>query len=510
MSQDNQIQLDRSHDCNSQYHASSWGIPMLRYLLLMAGVVAVGIGLFGCQPVVTPPAGSEIDSVTSQADAESTLVVELPILPTTLDPQQTKNQILAFATFHLYDTLLTLDQSQHFTYTASLSAAIPDTDDNGNCLFQLRTGIMFSNETVFTATHVYSSWQQRKGNQSDPWSRIDNIEILNDQTVKIIPKGDSCSEHFLNRVAPGLIVIHPQSTDQQPIGTGPYQLTKWTTDTIEMTSNSYYTREKEIHGIGRVRFQYYPSLSDALQSADIILGLTITQTKALPFSEFEPITTPVTYIHKIYGLENPKITSDVEPIYEALQKALDLQAYESSATISIDPPAAAKIRKDFMIANGAMELKLYEDTELTSSFVQSLESQLDAARLNTDVDNLPFSREFAKNEIPLLVRTFIAVDNSTDVIDPLLQDNAITTVRTQNQIITLFRNDPLNRQGGLPWTNPCYNCNRTDDPPVSTGPTYVPVGTGSSGSTLAPTTVSTSQWCYWLYVGVGESIWVCE
>jgi ABC-type transport system substrate-binding protein len=392
-----------------------------------------------------------------------------------------------------------------------LSTAIPDTNDSGNYIFQLRTGVLFSNGASFTATHVYSSWQQRKENMSDPWSLINNVQILNEQTVQITPQDHIRSDHFLNRVAPGLIIVHPHSTAQQPIGTGPYQLTNWTNDMIEMMRNPHYTREKENFGIDHVRFQHYPSLNDALESADVILGLTITQTGALSLSAFETITNPVTYIYKLYGLENPELTFNIEPAYKSLRKAVDLRMYKRSDKIFFDPLGADKIWQDFTTKNGPVEFKIYEDTELTSPFIQSFESQLDAVGLNTDVDNLPFSGEsgkFSATEIPLFTQTIIAADNTMDmeVIDPLFEDGAIITVARQDQIITLVRNDPLNPQRGEPWINPCDICVPTDDPPTSAGPTFIPIGTGPSGPSLPPT----PQSCYWLYVGYGTSIWVCS
>ena len=98
---------------------SLYKLAFLSKLLVAMGLIIFVWVLLSWQPTKIASANFALGAHAKATPYEYKIGLNTP--PNTLDPQQTNDDSLVFATFHLYDTLLMVDTTGH--YTSSLALA---------------------------------------------------------------------------------------------------------------------------------------------------------------------------------------------------------------------------------------------------------------------------------------------------------------------------------------------------------------------------------------------------
>ncbi|ABW12399.1 extracellular solute-binding protein family 5 [Parafrankia sp. EAN1pec] len=173
--------------------------------------------------------------------------------PRSLDPAALNNVYAAGAAVGnaLYGTLMTNNEAGEIQYSMAESFTTPD---NGATFeLKLRPGLAFSDGTALTAEAVKYNWDRIKDPKLGAFSRaeaamIASSEVEDETTLKVtmvapVPKyAQAIVTSTLNWIAePAALEKGQQKFDTQPIGAGPFTLSKWTRQAeMELVRNTRY------------------------------------------------------------------------------------------------------------------------------------------------------------------------------------------------------------------------------------------------------------------------------
>lgn len=504
---------------------SRYNLAFLSKLLVAVGLVVFGWILLSWQPKKVVSATLALSVHAEATPYEYKIGLNTP--PTTLDPQQTNDDSLVFATFHLYDTLLLVDTTGHYTSSLALAESIQQTADGTSYIFQLRPDLQFHNNEPFTAASVRSSWEYRQKTFNDPWNLVSDVQVLDDHTVQITPASTLSQQDFLNLVVPGLIIEHPNSTPEQPIGTGPYQLASWViSNTIQMVQNPHYQGPKETFGIERVLFRYIVP-TDTAPSVDVIFGATITQSHFLEQQGFTQFSKRATAIYTLY---NPQLTG-LEPVpalweevNTALQWSIDPTKFSNP---KLNPAIVNQLnspmfdRRDaryVLEATGLrnnLEVKLYSQALPITPLLGDVQAQWEHIGINATLSNEPFTPDLVGGEYPVIVeRTVVEPDlpifTDQNPERPLNDgDNWIFKFPLLENIITNIRPDVPEFDALQRWVDDCRECAGTEGTSTSTPKGYTPVALSSGVAIESSTPSSGCKYYYWVKPKKGKPYKVC-
>lgn len=276
-----------------------------RKLLTMTGAMGTGalVGLSGCMG--GGGNGGEGDGTGSgttgdgNSKAMSEVVIAPTTGPTTLDPQNHRESTTATILIHFYDGLVARDNNMEIQPRLAKSWKNPDPQ---TWEFTLKEGVKFSNGEEFTAETVKYNLKrvsgQLKGAKTlpikDQYTAIDTIEVLGDYQARVnLKRPDPL---FLETQA-GLLYVPKKYTEENgfkalndnPVGTGPYELENWTRDQrLVQTARSDYFRGKP--AIDTVTWRPMPESSSRLAgliegSVDLIRSANPRSAKRLENAE---------------------------------------------------------------------------------------------------------------------------------------------------------------------------------------------------------------------------------
>ena len=169
--------------------------------------------------------------------------------PDTLDPHKTSGTLTFQTIKSVYDTLAEPDMSGKIV--PALAERWQIAGDALTWTFYLRKGVVFHNGDKFTAHDVKATFDRIMDKatgspKAKEFASITSIEIIDDYTVVFALKEPSSP--LLASLASGWGAILPKSLIEaghdfgnQPVGTGPYALTKWIRDSrILLEKNDKY------------------------------------------------------------------------------------------------------------------------------------------------------------------------------------------------------------------------------------------------------------------------------
>ncbi|MBI4199791.1 MAG: ABC transporter substrate-binding protein [Chloroflexi bacterium] len=162
------------------------------------------------------------------------ITIALDEEPGSLDGQTTSGNSLNLMTiYNIYETFLRQDtEGKLVPYMAESWSTV----DAKTYRFKLRSGITFSDGTVFNAGAAKATWdfikrpESRVGG-SARYAGITEFRVVDDMTVDILHKGDitipfSMSYHF-QLASAKQILENPASKETAPIASGPYKVDNW-------------------------------------------------------------------------------------------------------------------------------------------------------------------------------------------------------------------------------------------------------------------------------------------
>jgi peptide/nickel transport system substrate-binding protein len=230
------------------------GKKMLRKgVVLAVAFVVLLLPLAACGP--------QAGTTTGEEGQGGTIIVGLQAEPTSLDSAQLSDYNSFRAAFGLYDSLLHF-KDESTEVEPSLAESWEISDDGLVYTLKLRQGVKYHDGTDFKAEDVKFNIER----QIDPnhpyhdtgefpyaeftWGMVDNIEVVDDSTVKIALKEPFAP--FINHLAmhpaamasPTAIEKFGRDFSIQPVGTGPFKFVSWNPGVeLVMERNPGYWRE---------------------------------------------------------------------------------------------------------------------------------------------------------------------------------------------------------------------------------------------------------------------------
>jgi peptide/nickel transport system substrate-binding protein len=285
------------------------------------------VGLLGCAALT---AGCGAGNATSGGEAGA-LSIALADEPSTLDPQAQLDGNERAVTDNIYETLLRRDPDTN-ELTPHLAVELPAQVDPTTWEFVLREGVTFTDGEAFDATTAAFSINrvidpEFNSAQGDFYEGITGAEAVDATTLRVMTAEP---DPLLPARMYGLKMMAPDAAAEsdvtsQPVGTGPYKLTKYTRgQEIDLVRNDDYWGDKP--SIEKVSIRFLPeagSRASALKTGEVDLATVIPaeQTGGLPqVLSREGLEFPVFRLKTTSGpLADPRIG-------QALNYAVDKEA----------------------------------------------------------------------------------------------------------------------------------------------------------------------------------------
>ena len=162
---------------------------------------------------------------------------------------------------NVYQTLLTMDSER--AISANVAARWSESTDGLRYSFQLREGATFADGSPLNASAVVASLQRTiQGKQvgSDHLKHVASVENPDETTVVITlhEPNPRLLEALAGRAG---VIVNPNAHDADfahaSYGSGPFTVSSFTGDTIELARNEHYWQDKP--ALARVTLRYMPS-----------------------------------------------------------------------------------------------------------------------------------------------------------------------------------------------------------------------------------------------------------
>ncbi|MFQ5856632.1 MAG: ABC transporter substrate-binding protein [Anaerolineae bacterium] len=244
----------------------------LRALSVLTLIAALLIA--GCVPAATPapveaPAATEpaAPAEAPVAAGEDVLVIARTFDVRTLDPQRQYELTPPMIMHAVYENLVTFEGTDYTKVVPMLATGWDISDDGMTYMFTLRPNVKFHTGNTLTAEDVRFSFERLRNLKDNPsWlmDTVDHIEVVDDQTVKIV-LGEANAAFLSMLVSPNFAIVDSKAVgdkggtsepgadtadqatdwlDQNSAGTGPYILKGWTRGVeVVLERNRDYWRE---------------------------------------------------------------------------------------------------------------------------------------------------------------------------------------------------------------------------------------------------------------------------
>lgn len=227
------------------------------------------------------------------AEPEQVLKVAIGTDVNTWDIVQFPGGDARFVWSQIYETLVRLDQD--LKMIPGLAESWEPQDNGKVWIFHLRKGVKFHDGTPFTAEAVKYSYGDRGYVTKVKTLQLENIEVLDDHTVKFTCVKPMPLHTYLTHVA--WPIVSPTSIDSngkfiKPIGTGPFKFSKHTKGLeIVLERNDDYWGEKP--KLDKVVFKIIPDASTrmlALTSGDVDMSIKVPESEVQKLEQNPEIT----------------------------------------------------------------------------------------------------------------------------------------------------------------------------------------------------------------------------
>ncbi|WP_109472284.1 ABC transporter substrate-binding protein [Ornithinimicrobium cavernae] len=182
--------------------------------------------------------------------------------------------------YNIYETLVKVDQDG--TIVPALAKSWTVSEDRRTYTFVLQEGVTFSNGDEFTAEDVKYSIESVRDDWTislkEPMDIVESVEVVSptEVTVTLSEPSNSWLYRMTTRIG---AMFSPDATEDlatEPVGTGPYELQKWTRgDSISLSRNAEYWGDEP--AFETVNFKYFKdptALNNALLTGTInVIGL---------------------------------------------------------------------------------------------------------------------------------------------------------------------------------------------------------------------------------------------
>ncbi len=225
-------------------------------LILFFGLISYG--LVGCLPKTSPPVASDTRQIT----------IGTILKPRTIDPADSYDLAGLMVVYNLGETLYTY-QLGTTTLIPQLAQAMPTLSADGlTYTIPLRSGVTFHDGTPFSAEAMAFSLNRFIKNGGEPSfllaDTVDTVTVKDPQTLVIRLKEPFAAFPAL-LAFPGACAVSPKAYEigegkfnpESFVGTGPYRLTAFNSDSLRLAAFSDYWGEKPKNS--GINLQLYPS-----------------------------------------------------------------------------------------------------------------------------------------------------------------------------------------------------------------------------------------------------------
>ena len=233
----------------------SLGRSILAFILFFG---LISYGLVGCLPQASPPIASDTRNIT----------IGTVLKPRTIDPADSYDLAGLMVVYNLGETLYTY-QLGTTTLIPQLAQAMPTLSADGlTYTIPLRSGVTFHDGTSFSAEAMAFSLNRFIKNGGEPSfllaDTIDTVTVKDPQTLVIRLKEPFAAFPAL-LAFPGACAVSPNAYEigegkfnpESFVGTGPYRLTAFNSDSLRLEAFADYWGEKPKNA--GINLQLYPS-----------------------------------------------------------------------------------------------------------------------------------------------------------------------------------------------------------------------------------------------------------
>jgi len=206
-------------------------------------------------------------------------------------------------------------------------------------LFTIYEGVKFHDGSTMTADDIKASldWAKTFAAVTPYTMSYTAVEVVDDQTVKIITDGPSSTllfdlAHHANYILPKALIDAGHNFNEEPVGSGPYKFVSWTIgDKMEFTRFDDYFDAEAMPAIKNIVWKFIPegsARSIGLETGEIDLLVEVDTTDITRLQENEDIDVLIAtgYTHWWLMLNNEAPPFDNALVRKAISAAIDRDA----------------------------------------------------------------------------------------------------------------------------------------------------------------------------------------
>jgi len=370
--------------------------------------------------------------------AEPSLVVYgIKDNPLSLDPSFGLDFDESQISAQIYENLVILDNDCK-TLNPCLAQSWNISEDKCTYTFVLRDSIFFHDGTKLSSMSVLSTfdWLRVKPNRSEIYDKVKRLDVIDSLTFKIIlHKPYSiflyvlASPESFQIMSERAISLYDSLIGRHPVGTGPFQLSKWTEgDKIVLNRNKKYWGHSG--QINKVVFKYYDGKFQGEEFLekniiDILYSPTAYSLDRLKWTGFIDYHTFVPVSILFLGFNNEAYPFNNKLIRKAILKAINVPKFVHNSN-----------RGNAMVAKGPLPPNFFNYDHLEQDHFNLEEAKsiltqqgIDSMVINFDFPRIALTRmikiEFIKHELKKIgIHLNVRAHHSWEELDRAILDDS--------------------------------------------------------------------------------------
>ena len=299
--------------------------------------LSLAVSLASCGTDGESSKSQEEPQMSTENQANNTIVIATSAEPTSLDPQYGEDTTTQRAVLQISDTLLSVDQDMN--YIPGLAESWEVSEDGLTYTFHLREGVKAHNGDTLTSEDV--AYTVQRGQQSalvaKAFAAIDSVECVDELTVVMHLKYTSPIQlAYLSSPSTGIVnkraceEMGDEAFGRAPVAYGPYQVVSWDSgDKITLKAFADYWGGKP--SIETAIFKVYTDSNTAaiaLQSGqvDVVMDVSTADVASLEENKNVTVYTGDSLIAYHLHMNCERAPFDNEKVRQAINYAVDTQA----------------------------------------------------------------------------------------------------------------------------------------------------------------------------------------